>query len=141
MEEEAVQEVAQEVAPPTLAALVKWYLAAREQKTALKKKFDEDTAALDDGMTKAEAFFAARMQQLGLESLPTPFGVPYRSTRQSFTVSSRPEFEGFMRETGLWELADIRASKKAIEAYIEETSDIPPGLSRFAETVINVRKK
>lgn len=129
------------VAEPLLAQMVKKYIELRDRKKLLKDQFTKDTEAIDAGMARAEAYFMQQMQKQGLESLPTEFGVPYQSRRTSCSVSDGEAFFAFLQDSGRWELLDKRASKAAVEAYKEETSDLPPGLNWNSEVVINVRRK
>jgi hypothetical protein len=128
-------------APQTIALMVQKYITLRDRKKTLKAKFDSDVEAIDEGLSRAEAFFARQMEKQGLESLPTEFGVPYKTTRTSCSVSDGNAFFAFCRDNDLWELLDKRAAKAAVEAYKNEHNDLPPGLNWHAETVINVRRK
>ena len=124
-----------------LALMVKKYVELRDAKKALKAKFDADTESIDAGLSKAEAYFQQQMAKQGLESLPTAYGVPYKSTRTSCSVSDGEAFFAFCRDNNAWHLLDKRASKAAVESYVAEHQDLPPGLNWHAETVINVRRK
>lgn len=124
-----------------LALTVQKYIQLRDEKAVLKKGYDTNVESIDKALSTCEAYFMLMMKELGLESLPTEFGVPYQSKRNSCSVNDKAVFKAWLHETGLWEIADIRASKAAVEAYVEEHKDLPPGLSWHAEIVVNVRRK
>jgi len=125
----------------SLAPMVQKYIQLRDQKAVLKAAFDKDTDAINAALAKCESYFAGQMAKLGLESLPTEFGVPYKSTRTSCTVADGEAFFAFCRDNDAWELLDKRAAKSAVEAYRNEHDDLPPGLNWREEIVINVRRK
>jgi hypothetical protein len=124
-----------------LAQMVQKYIQLRDTKAALKKEFDGKVESIDKALSSCEAYFMTRMKELGLESLPTEFGVPYQSRRNSCSVNDKQAFKQWLHDTGNWECADIRASKAAVEAFVEEHKDLPPGLNWHAEIVVNVRRK
>jgi hypothetical protein len=45
-----------------------------------------------------------------------------------------------LRESGKWELADIRAAKKEVEAFVEDQKALPPGLDINRVIKCGVRK-
>lgn len=131
------------VAPAaTLDDVVVKYLALRQKKADLKKKFDEDTEAINVGMDTAERFFLGYMQTNGLTSLPTKAGTPYRSERTSVTVADKVAFMAWLlsEPSRIEEYLDVKANKTSVVAFKEEHEDLPPGLNYSSEFVVNVRK-
>lgn len=124
-----------------LDVLVKKYIELRDQKSVLKKKFDEDTAAIDGALERIEAYFMNQMNSQGLEALPTAEGVPYKQHQTSATVGEWSETLKFIIENKAWELLERRVSKDAVLAYKEAHGDVPPGVNWRERVVVNVRRK
>ena len=128
-------------APPNLDNIVEKYIILRDRKAALKAKYDADVACIERGLEKCEFYFLTQMNRLGLESLPTVHGVPYKSKRTSATVADPAMFRAWVIENVQWHMLDIKANKTAVVAYKEEHEDLPPGLNWREEVIVNVRKK
>lgn len=148
-------------AGPGMASLTKLYLRLRATKDDVKRQASARLAPIDHGMAMLEAHFLAKMNEMQVDSLKNEAGTPYRSTRVSITVADNQAFVDFVLssalealpvaeaarekikqvivDSGQFALIEARASKSAVEAYLEETSELPPGLNRREEATVNVR--
>lgn len=146
---------------PGMASLTKLYLRLRGAHDDIKRQATERMAPINHGMELLEAHFLDQMNTLKVDSLKNEAGTPYRSTRVSITVADNSAFVDFVlttaleslpiadearekiiqaiTESGMFALIEARASKSAVEAYLEETSELPPGLNRREESTVNVR--
>ena len=133
-----------EVTAPAVTMLdnvVAGYIALRDKKTARKKKFEEDVAALDAAMDKMENFFLTTMRAQGLKSLPTAAGTPYMTTKTSVTVADPASYWTWvLSDPDRVAFLDIKANKTAVVAFKEEHDDLPPGLSWREEIACNVKR-
>lgn len=120
--------------------IVARYVALRDKKAQLKAKYDADVAEIERGLERCEAYFLQRMQEQGLEALPTSAGTAYKSVQRSFKVADWDSFLPFVREHGLWTMLEKRAAKSAVEEYVTAHNDLPPGLDSHAKVVVNVRR-
>ena len=118
---------------------VKTYLALRDKKAQMDKKYKADRAVITGAMDKIEAALLQMFQTAGVESIRTAHGTPYISTRESVTVADRDSFFEFVIEQEAFDMLESRASKNAVMQYKEETGELPPGLSYRAERTINVK--
>lgn len=122
-------------------AIVERYIQLREQKTELKRRYEENVADIDAAMERIEAHMLAMLQTLGVESVKTRFGTPYISKQTSVTVADRPSFFAWLQETGEWELADIRAAKTPVIGWKDaREGDLPPGLNYRESLTVNIKK-
>lgn len=119
--------------------LVSKYLKLRQLKKEKDDAHKAEVAPLTEMMEKLENLFLQRMNAAGLESLPTKHGTPYKTKRTSVTVADWEASLGFIRENELWGLLEKRVSKAAVQEYVEEHEDLPPGLNWREEIVVNVR--
>lgn len=120
--------------------LIGKYVKLRDKKDALKKKFDEDTAALDAAMEKVENYLLGHFNTTGADSVKTPFGTAYKQRRTSATVADRDSFVNFCQTNSLMHLIDVRVGKKAVEEYRDEKNDLPPGINYSESWVVNIRR-
>lgn len=133
--------VAVAVSAPTLDTVVEKYIILRDRKAALKAKYEADVESIDKGLEKCETYFLAQMTKLGLDSLPTPHGVPYKSRKTSATVADPEIFRNWVIENGAWPALDVKANKTFVAAFKEEHEDLPPGINWREEITVNVRRK
>lgn len=146
---------------PDMAVLTKLYLKLRDAKKDIDEQAKTRTKPMTEGMDKIESFFLSTMTELGVDSLKNDAGTPYRSERVSVSVADvtvyweyvldksleslpiKPETKSVIKnamiESGQLSLIEARASKSAVEALLEETSELPPGLNRYVEAKVNVR--
>jgi hypothetical protein len=144
-----------------MATLTKLYLKIRDAKKDVDEQAKAKTAPLTASIDALEAFFLAKMQELGTDSLKNEAGTPYKSEKSSVTVADNESFVGWVLDEALKPLAvndaakavikqtildsgafayiESRASKTAVEAYVEQTKALPPGLNRRSEWTVNVR--
>ena len=101
-----------------------------------KKKIAE----IEAGLEKIEKFFLIKMNESGLEALPTELSTPYKQNRLSITVTDWTLFLDWVRANDKWDMLTRGASKDAVKLFKEESEDIPPGLNWREETVVNVRR-
>jgi hypothetical protein len=118
------------------------YLELRDRKAAMEAEHKERVAPLSDALEKLENFFGAQMSALNVNSLPTDYGTPYKSTLLQVKATNKPKFVAFAMEHKDWDLLDIRPSKSGIEVFLEKNRDvIIPGIELTQRINVNVRKK
>lgn len=124
-----------------LSEAIALYIELRDQKSVLKKQYDEGKAKLDSKMALIEAKVMEVMDRAGTNSVNTEAGTAYRTTDISATVADRDTFLNFCRENEEWSLMDVRASKAGIEQYKSANADqLPPGINWREERVVNFRR-
>lgn len=123
-----------------LDLVVERYVALRDKKAELKKQFEDQARVLTEAMDRLEAAILQTLNEQGVESVRTAAGTAYKSTSTSVTVADRDMFREYIVTNGAWELADIRAAKKAVEEFRAANDDIPPGLNWSQATQVGVRR-
>lgn len=144
-----------------IASLTRVYLKLRDTKKDLDGQLKTKVAPLVLAMDAIETHFLAKFLEMGVDSVKTPHGTPYTSNVSSVTVADNGAFLDFvlaralsglplsdaaketvkaaMLDSGALSLVEARAAKSAVEAYLEETQELPPGLNRRVETRLNIR--
>ena len=114
-------------------------------------------------MEVIERWLLQQMEAMGVDSLKTQAGTPYKSISKSVKMQDPEQFKKFvftplieyMTETGtirdgevlevltnnvLWDMIDFRCGKKGVEEYVAETGQLPPGVEMSSFTTVNIRK-
>lgn len=120
--------------------LIAAYIRLRDAKARLKEKHKQELEPLDTAMDKIESRFLAAFEKDGVQSVKTPEGTAYKQERVSIAPADWDAFLGWVRETEQWSCLERRVAKSAIEEVVAQTGDLPPGLNRRSEFVVNVRR-
>lgn len=124
-----------------LSEAVELYIKLRDRKAEMKAEFDAQVAGIQEKMDKLEAKLLEVFNKTGTDSVKTPFGTAYISTRVSVTAVDREAFMNFVRANEEWSLLEVRPSKTAVEQFrAANDNEIPPGLNIREERVVNVRR-
>ena len=120
--------------------LIGVYRNIRERKEAKEAEQKEVLQPYKDQMKVIENLLLKRMQEGNVNSMPTDKGTAYQTVVSSVKVANSGAFFDYLRESGKWNLADIRAAKKEVEAFVESEKALPPGLDINRVIKIGVRK-
>ena len=124
----------------TPAELITSYLKLRDKKREMERLHKEALAPFNETLAKIEMALAKVMEETGLENLPGGGGTAYRSTRTSVTVDDWDIFMGWVKKHEAWHMLERRAAKTAVDELLQETDELPPGISMTREYVVQVRK-
>jgi len=124
----------------TPAELITSYLKLRDKKREMERLHKEALAPFNETLAKIEMALAKVMEETGLENLPGGGGTAYRSTRTSVTVDDWDTFMGWVKKHEAWHMLERRAAKTAVDELLQETDELPPGISMTREYVVQVRK-
>lgn len=119
---------------------VKAYIAIRDRKAALKAKHAEELRPYDEALTKLEGQVLSIMFDTGMESIRTESGTAYKTTRTSVTIADKSAFMDYIKSHQDFEMLDVRANKTAVEGYLAEHQDLPPGVNIVRENAVNFRR-
>ena len=125
---------------PQVAAIVEKYIALRDRKAELKAAYDASVKDIDAAMVRVENYLLNMMQELGVESVRTPFGTPYISKRTSASVADWESFLDFVKTHDEWSMLKRDVAKTIVAAWREEHNDLPPGLNWREERVVNIKR-
>lgn len=122
--------------------LIETYLALRDKKTELDRIHDEAIAPIKAGMAKIENHLLTQMQAQGLTSFPVKgVGTAYQSLHTSVTMADWDSYRPFIEEQpDPFRFLDRKVNKTAVEEYMAEHQDVPPGVNVRREIVVNVRR-
>lgn len=125
---------------------VRVYIETRDQKEAVAKQQKEINAGFTFVMNRIESWFLKQFTHSGAKSAGTPFGTAARTTRTQVKVADAEEFFDWVITNDHPEMLEKRASKSAVDAWLEGTSEdgspneLPPGLSRTVEYAVTITR-
>jgi hypothetical protein len=121
--------------------LVGLYIARRDEKTELKKRFDAEYALLDGDLATVATELKSRAQTAGVEGFKCDAGTVYLSETMKVTGSDWGAFGQFLKTHDPLEFMEKRISSTAIKAYMKDSGgELPPGVSIFKEIEARVRR-
>lgn len=129
------------VTAPKAEDIIAAYIKVRDQKEAVEARHKEELAPYKEKLSVLGTALLEIMQTVGTTEVKGPAGTAFRTLKTSATVEDRDTFKTFILEHDEWGLADLRASKVAVEQYKEEHGEIPPGIKYSSMYDVNVRRK
>lgn len=123
-------------------SLLKFYIALRDRRAVRKAAYADEDGGDKSKQDKIEAEFLRRFNERNIDNVSARgLGTAYRQVRTSATVADWSTMLEFVLENNLWELLERRVSKTAVQQYIEEHSDLPPGVNWSETQVVNFQRK
>lgn len=129
-------------APPVqVDVIIEKYIALRDKKEAVAKAAKERIAGFDAVLERIEVVLLGVMKSQGTTQLKTKgIGTAFQTTKVGIKVRDWEEAFGFIQEHEAWDMLEHRVSKTAVEAWRTAHNDLPPGIDRFEELTVNVRR-
>lgn len=120
--------------------IVAAYVRLRDQKAELKAQQAEVMKPYDEALAKLEAEALQILSDTGVESMKTSAGTVYKSVATSATVQDKSAFMGYIKEHQAFDLLDVRANKTAVQDFVTENQDTPPGVVIRREMKVGFRR-
>jgi hypothetical protein len=124
----------------TVEQVVETYIKLRRKKEQLEAETKDKVAGIKDKMTKLEAWLMERADNDGVTSFKTPAGTAFVTTTDYANVADWDAVLTFIRTHDAFDMLEKRVSKTAVRAHMDETGDVPPGITYGTKLGINVRK-
>jgi hypothetical protein len=120
--------------------VIKAYIATRDEIDKMKEDHKAQLAPLDDRLRKIEMWLQNQLQSQGLNSLRGSKGTAFMQEVMNTTVEDWTSTLDAIKAKDLWPLLDRRVSKSAVQDYITEYGEPPPGVKVTRATVVRVRR-
>jgi hypothetical protein len=126
---------------PELDKLINQYVQLRDRKRALEAQHKAQLAPYNKVMAEVEGMMLDYMQRAGVDSVSTPGGTAYQSTKRSASIKDGAAFRKFVVETGAYNLVDWRANANAVFDYLNDhAGNPPPGVNPSSRVTVNFRR-
>lgn len=117
------------------------YVKLRDKIAALNEAHKEKMAPLNNALEQLHDIMLAQLNALGTDSSTTKgVGTVYKTIKKSATVADGAAFQRHVIGSEAWDLVDMRANAPAIEKFIEEHGDTPPGVNFKQVARVGVRR-
>lgn len=118
------------------------YIKLRDERDEVKKAQAEFIRTeFTEPMLKIENAMLKFLEKTGQNSAKArDIGVAFVSERSSDKVTDRDAWLKFVIENEQFEFIESRVNKAALDEFIEENQDLPPGVSRSVERTVKIRR-
>lgn len=124
----------------TLDQATRTYVALRDSISLEDEAHKTKMAPKRQALTDLNTWLLGQLQTLGVDSIASEFGTVYTTHKKSASLEDAQAFHKYVKETGEWELADIRANSTAVEDYVKNKGTLPPGVKFTSTDVVGVRR-
>lgn len=104
------------------------YIKLRDFHAKKKAEFDEQLSKITEKMDQIEGEMMTFLNQTGQESSKCASGTFFKKTNTSARVADRDIFLQFVLKHDALNFLENRVSKTAVEEYIAEHKELPPGI-------------
>lgn len=126
----------------TIDDVVKTFTRIREQRTALKRKYDEEDAILKEKLERLKKVLLNTCSKLNTNSMNTDHGTVIRSISTRYWTSDWESFDKFILDNKLPSLLERRIAQRNMAEFVKQHPDeLPPGVNVQNEYDVTVRRK
>ena len=116
------------------------YIELRDFKAKFKAEHEAKEARITSKMDEIELEMLTFLNQTGQESSKTAAGTFFKKTSTSVKVVDRDSFIAFVMEHNATNFLENRVNKTAVDEYIAEHGDLPPGIDVTRITSVSVNR-
>jgi hypothetical protein len=126
--------------PINFEKMVAAYVALRDQIKAKEEEHKKELEPKKKMLEEINARLLTGLNQTGQDSAKTPAGTAYKKRFVSATIADRDMFKRHVIGAEAWELIDWRANKTAVDAFVKNHQDAPPGVTFTQGYDVGVRR-
>lgn len=116
------------------------YVKMRDMLNDERRDWEEHERVVKDHMERISMWLTAKGDELGVDSFSTSAGTAYRSVKEQYRIENWDEYAKWLLETGNINCLEKRPAKLAVKEVIEDTGQVPPGLTVHTEVEFLVRR-
>lgn len=117
------------------------YFKCKREVDLIEGKAKAEITPIKEKMAMLSEWLETKGREEGLKNIGVEgVGTGYWTTHKSASVADREVFFNFVKETEAWDLLETRASKLAVESYIEGNKQEVPGVNFSQIQVFNIRQ-
>lgn len=109
--------------------LINTQIKIRDKIAEIKQRHKDELAKYTVAQEKITNILMDKMQELGVESLRSESGTAYLNTKTSVSVQDKSAFMDFILSNEAFQLLDVHANKTAVQEYLSDNQELPPGVS------------
>ncbi|MFZ1491157.1 MAG: hypothetical protein WAS51_14560 [Ilumatobacteraceae bacterium] len=123
-----------------LEQAVRMYIELRDQRSELKRKYEDEDRALKGSQEKLEIAFLDLMGKVGMTSMPTRYGTVVRRSKTRFSCGDWELFYKHVAATGRFDLLQKRLSEGALNDMLD-AGQLPPSVTFASEYQAVITRK
>ncbi len=112
----------------------------RDKRATLKKKFDEIDAQLKADMERLEAWLLQKLGEAGTDTFKNESGTAYITETVRAGCGDWTLFWKWCADNHRVDMLEKRVASKAIQEYMEEHNELPPGVTITTYRDVTVRR-
>lgn len=124
----------------TAPTLVAEFIELRDQRAELKKKYEAEDEILKEQMSKRDTWLLNKINADGLESIRTEHGTAYTQDKTRYNVADWGAYWTWIGQNNRFDLLEKRPAQGPLSKMEEEGEEMPPGINRYKEKVIVIRR-
>jgi hypothetical protein len=116
------------------------YVALRDAKAVMEREHEAALAPIKEAMLEAEQAMLGQLNTMGVSSLRTSNGTITKVKRTTVSVADWDSAWKHIHDNELWHFLEHRLSKTAVEGYINEHGEPPPGANVTSMFTVQFRR-
>lgn len=126
--------------PENVDQLVDQYVRLRDKLKEADDAHKKKTTAAREYLVMLNGKLLEQLAAVGGESVKTPHGTAYQSTKRSASIADGDAFREYVINNGEFDLVDWRANANAVDDFIKEHGAVPPGVNFSTMITVGVRR-
>jgi hypothetical protein len=120
---------------------IEQYLMVREKIRQTEARHDEELQPMKQIKEMLEGALMTHLLATGVDSIAARgIGTAYKTTKKSASLADAAAFRRFVIGSEAWDLIDWKANVSAVETFLTEQQQLPPGVNFSQREVVGVRK-
>jgi hypothetical protein len=117
------------------------YIKMRDKKAEIAKAYEAEDAKIQEQMDMVEAELTKMCQELGADSIKTPYGTVYRSVKTQYQVNDWDNMYKFVIEHNIPQVLFKRISTTNMKQFLDENPNLMPiGMNIDNRYTVTVRR-
>lgn len=112
----------------------------REERAKLKKEFESRDRQLREMYERGENWLLKHMQDTGHKSFKVDGATVFTKTNHRYSFGDWVGFSDWVKQTGEVDLLQKRVSSTAMDTYLKDNGELPPGIKQDPVVSVNIRK-
>lgn len=124
----------------SIEVMTKAYTKLRDERSDLKKAYEEKDAKLIQKMDILEVKLLQALKGFGVDSVKTIYGTVYTKLETKYTCADWSGFWTWMRDSDRLDCVEKRVSQGAMREIEESGDELPPAIDKHSEKVVVIRR-
>lgn len=126
--------------PDSIDQIVDQFVKLRDKIKEADDQHKQRTAAAKAHLEKLNGVLLDKLNSIGGESVKTPHGTVYRTSRRSASIADGDVFRQYVIGNEAFDLVDWRANANAVDDFIKSEGVQPPGVNFSVAYTVGVRR-